>query len=177
MKTWITSDTHFLHANILKYSPDTRPFTTAQEMTTALIEDWNSKVSYTDTVYHLGDFAFTNIETATTIANQLNGRIILIQGNHDTKFVKHETFCKKFESIHQYHEFKYNKVNIILCHYPILRWNRMHYGSVHFYGHVHGRPTGLEKYRACDVGIDAQKEIKLLDDVLDLVMSRPINDS
>jgi calcineurin-like phosphoesterase family protein len=177
MKIWITADTHFLHANILKYSPDTRPFATSEEMTTALIEDWNSKVATTDTVYHLGDFAFTNVETATAIANKLNGKKFLIQGNHDAKLIKHEAFNRKFEAVYNYYEIKHNKANIIMCHYPILRWNRMHYGSCHFYGHVHGKPTGLEKYRACDVGIDAQKEIKLLDDVLDLVMSRPINDS
>ena len=28
-------------------------------------------------------------------------------------------------------------------------------GAVHFYGHVHGKPTGLEQYRARDAAFDA----------------------
>jgi hypothetical protein len=32
-------------------------------------------------------------------------------------------------------------------------------GSLHFYGHLHGNPSGLEKFRALDVGMDATGEI------------------
>jgi hypothetical protein len=44
---------------------------------------------------------------------------------------------------------------VILFHYPIWEWDQMHRGSVQFFGHVHGGPNGLEKYRARDVGFDA----------------------
>jgi hypothetical protein len=43
----------------------------------------------------------------------------------------------------------------------------MHRGSVHFYGHVHGDKTGLEKYRARDAGFDATgKVVSSLDDMI-----------
>jgi hypothetical protein len=35
----------------------------------------------------------------------------------------------------------------------------MHRGSVHLHGHLHGGVSGLEQYRARDVGMDATGQI------------------
>jgi hypothetical protein len=35
----------------------------------------------------------------------------------------------------------------------------MHRGALHFFGHLHGGTTGMEKYRCMDVGMDATGEI------------------
>ena len=84
---WLTSDTHFGHANIIKYC--NRPFKTVQEMDLVLIRRWNDRVKSTDTVYFLGDFCFKKSTEAPegNIAdyyrNQLHGNIIFIRGNHD----------------------------------------------------------------------------------------------
>jgi hypothetical protein len=37
----------------------------------------------------------------------------------------------------------------------------MHRGSVHFHGHLHGGVSGLEKYRARDMGMDATGAIAI----------------
>lgn len=49
-------------------------------MNKALTENWNSVVSPEDTIYHMGDFAFGGIKK---YLPYLNGKIILIRGNHD----------------------------------------------------------------------------------------------
>lgn len=86
MSTYFTSDTHFSHGNILRYSK--RPFVTIQEMGETLIQRWNSVVHANDTVYHIGDFVFGNYKQWESILKRLKGNIILIQGNHDRqKFV------------------------------------------------------------------------------------------
>lgn len=54
LRTFFTSDSHFGHANIIRYCQ--RPFADADEMDSALIRIWNSVVDPRDTVYHLGDF-------------------------------------------------------------------------------------------------------------------------
>jgi calcineurin-like phosphoesterase family protein len=48
---------------------------------------------------------------------------------------------------------------VTMFHYPIAEWDQMHRGSVHLHGHLHGGVSGLEQYRARDVGMDATGQI------------------
>lgn len=77
---FFSSDHHFYHNNIIRYCD--RPFSSVEEMNESMIVSWNAVVSPDDTVFYLGDFsmAFRPVETITP---RLNGRKILIPGNHD----------------------------------------------------------------------------------------------
>ena len=84
---FFSSDHHFFHRNILKYEAQARPFSDVDEMNHHLIIAWNSVVSPTDEVFYLGDFAMASRrqqEQVAEIVQQLNGRKILIRGNHDS---------------------------------------------------------------------------------------------
>lgn len=168
MKTWITSDLHFGHANILKFCPTTRAhFGDVETMNNEMVRLWNEQVDANDLVYILGDVAFMPAYKATQIVNRLNGTKILIEGNHDRKALKDHSFRSCFKEIHQYLSINYNGHKIVMSHYPFLEWDQMHRGSVHFHGHLHGNPTGLENYRIRDMGFDATgKIVSLLDDVI-----------
>ena len=156
MKKFITSDLHFGHANIMKFCPVTRAgFTSVQDMDEKMIREWNRDVSPEDEVYILGDIAFHNAQKATEIVRRLNGTKILIEGNHDVKTLNDPEFRSCFKEVHKYLRMTHNGTTVCMFHFPILEWDQMHRGSVHFYGHVHGNTTGLEKYRARDVAFDA----------------------
>lgn len=76
------SDTHFGHANIIKYC--NRPFLSVEDMDEALIRNWNSIVSANDTVIHVGDFSLHNkVWKLKDYVSKLNGCKILVRGNHD----------------------------------------------------------------------------------------------
>jgi len=81
MRYFFTSDTHFGHKNILKYT--NRPFKSVEEMDEELIRRWNATVTPDDTVIHLGDFSLKG--NVNKYLKQLNGNIIWIGGNHDSK--------------------------------------------------------------------------------------------
>jgi len=78
---FVTSDTHFGHARIIELA--NRPFRDASEMDEELVRRWNDTVDPGDVVLHLGDVALGPIATSLQITERLNGRRLLIPGNHD----------------------------------------------------------------------------------------------
>jgi len=142
--TWFTSDTHFGHANIVRYC--NRPFANVREMDEALISNWNECVKPKDTIYHLGDFAFRG--DPSPIFRRLNGEKFLLLGNHDVRKVVN----KLFGWVKSTYKLRYNNQRIWLSHYAHLRWPNSHHGSFHLYGHSHGQLEGMG--RSMDVGVD-----------------------
>lgn len=78
---WVTSDLHFSHSNIIKYC--NRPFSNVEEMDEALARNWNEVVGKNDTVLVLGDLALGERDYSIPFTKQLNGRKLLVPGNHD----------------------------------------------------------------------------------------------
>lgn len=156
MAKWITSDLHFGHDRIRQFCPETRGrFVDVIDMREKMIAEWNQNVSQGDEVFILGDFAFLPSKDAVDILRRLNGSKILVEGNHDRKLLNDPSFRREFKEVHQYLRYNHNGQLVILFHFPVLEWDQMHRGSVHFYGHVHGNKTGMEQYRARDVAFDA----------------------
>lgn len=155
MADFFTADTHFEHGNILTFCKNTRGhFKDIGEMREVIIREWNITIKPEDTVYILGDVAFTNAKTAVGILNRLNGNKILIKGNHDRKLLKDIHFVNAFVSVHDYLQIKSEDYNFILFHYPIWEWDQCHRDYIHLHGHVHGKPTGIPG-RILDVGLDS----------------------
>ncbi len=86
---FVISDTHFGHKGIVEFtvnnddpnSPPLRPWDDIDEHDAALVANWNGVVGPKDTVYHLGDVVINR--RCLKILDQLNGRKILVKGNHD----------------------------------------------------------------------------------------------
>lgn len=157
MKTWITSDLHFGHTNIMKFCPITRARfkNDVEYMNEAMVKEWNEIVEPDDKVYILGDVAFLPSLKAIQILKRLNGSKVLVKGNHDRKLLNDPVFRACFTEVHDYLDITYNGTRVIMFHYPIAEWDQMHRGSVHFHGHLHGNTSGIENFRALDVGMDS----------------------
>lgn len=161
---YFTSDLHFDHANIIKYC--NRPFNNVEEMNYKLIENWNSVVNHNDTVYVIGDFCMSS--RSKKYLSQLNGRKILILGNHD----KQASLSHGWAEIHNYLEITYNKQFIVMCHYAFKVWNRSHYGSWNIYGHSHGSLPDDPYALAIDVGIDCHNYTPVSFDEVKRIMAK-----
>lgn len=165
MGTFFTSDTHFGHANIIEYSK--RPYKDVKEMDEALVKNWNETVSPTDTVYHLGDVIFSKDHS---ILKRLNGTINFLYGNHD----KGASWAAL-----DYEEIKYKGVLFVLCHYPLLTWNKARRGSIHLHGHCHGTVNHLNTdLRRFDVGVDVYNYRPVsIDQIIQEAEAKPVKDA
>lgn len=162
MNTYLTSDTHFNHNNILKYC--NRPFSNIQEHDEALILNWNSKISKKDLVYHLGDFAFSDPRGISQIISRLNFKeLVFVSGNHDRHLWEgvriyndeRKAFHDKPVIIYNsYLEKKLDGHSCTLCHYAMRIWNKSHYGNYMLYGHSHGTLPDDPNALSIDVGVD-----------------------
>ena len=98
---FFTSDTHFGHANIIRYS--NRPFRDVSHMNEMLIKNWNDTVGPDDIVYHLGDVALGPWVEWEGIFRRLNGIIRLVVGNHERIFKgEPEAKRKRFEPVYHH---------------------------------------------------------------------------
>lgn len=116
MRKWFTADFHFGHESIIAYTG--RPFETGKEMDREIIKRFNSKVAEDDVAYILGDFTMDGPNHTDKIENlvrKLNGRKILILGNHDR--LKALTYVDiGFESVHT--SLYLESVGVFLVHDP-----------------------------------------------------------
>lgn len=162
-KTFLTSDTHFFHKNVIKFC--NRPYGTAEEMNYKLIQNWNNVVGPEDHIWHLGDVSFGTVEKTEQILYQLNGIKHLVVGNHDRKGRCQELpWTKHFVSVDDYVRLKVKVDNTeykaVLCHFPFSSWERGYYN---FHGHLHSTPTDYHsKWMQHDVGVDMNNYTPLL---------------
>lgn len=128
---YFTSDTHFGHEKVLKFEAEHRPFKTIKEHDEALIARWNKVVHPKDIVYHLGDlYLGRDVPYFDSIMERLNGRKILVRGNHDT--LPLECYAKHFKEVHGV----LGKYGFVMSHVPlhpdsVERW------GVNVHGHLH----------------------------------------
>jgi calcineurin-like phosphoesterase family protein len=162
-KVWFTSDPHFGHKNVIKYCE--RPFDSIEEMDEILIDRWNMVIDHDDLIICCGDFSLTNPKSTNEILNKLNGNKVLIKGNHEKSILSNKLNRDMFNGgIYDLlnitvidDEVEYGFQDIILCHYPMLSWNKSHRGSWQLFGHVHGMLDNDIKLspNQIDVGVDS----------------------
>jgi calcineurin-like phosphoesterase family protein len=154
-KIFFTSDTHFDHDNILRFSG--RPFRSVDNMNEQLIKRWNEVVPHDSVVFHMGDFAFSNGMRVRDFCTRLNGKIYLCRGNHDRdKTVGAAFHISMVNDVYEITVAVSNDIyqKIFLSHYAHKVWKGSHKGTWHLYGHSHGSLHDDPYSRSMDVGVD-----------------------
>lgn len=134
---WFVSDTHFQHANILKFllrdGSRMREFSCVEEMDERMIDNWNGVVKPQDKVYHLGDVSMTR--RGIQLLRRCHGHKRLVRGNHDNFPIK--DYLQVFTEVYGSRLLD----RALLCtHIPVHpenlkpRWINVH-------GHVHSNVT------------------------------------
>lgn len=125
-KVYLIGDLHLGHNKILHFSP-MRGGKTVEEHDQWIIDQWNSVVSKKDTVWVLGDVAFS--AEALLKVGKLLGNKILVRGNHDRQCI--DNYLKYFSEVYGL----ISKNGFWLSHAPVhpqeLRGKRNIHGHVH----------------------------------------------
>lgn len=150
------ADPHFFHG-ALNTKMDRRGFESVEAMNEYMLRQWNRKVRKNDEVVILGDLSWGKAEETNELLERLNGRLYLIQENHD-RFLKNKDYnAGRFVWIKPYEELQDNKRKVILCHYPIMCYNGQYRVDENgnpkvymLYGHVHDTQDQrlLERFQA-----------------------------
>ena len=130
---FLVSDTHFGHAGVCRFTRNDgvtklRPWTDPDEMDEFMVAAWNERVGPNDRVYHLGDCVINR--KALKTLGRLNGRKVLIKGNHD--IFKLADYTPYFDDIRGYHVMN----GLILSHIPVHEESLGRFGS-NVHGHLH----------------------------------------
>lgn len=132
-RTWVYSDPHFYHGNIVKFTKEDgsklRPWDDAEQMTEDMIRWYNELVNDADRVYILGDVAFSPANMRSSVG-RLKGRKVLVPGNHEPP--KMRKYFDLFDDVRGY----VVKKGFIMSHIPIhpgslSRW------QLNIHGHTH----------------------------------------
>ena len=170
MARYFTADLHLGHRNIIDYCG--RPFRDVAQMDDALVERWNAAVAPEDEVMVLGDFAMGRIDETLPVVGVLNGRKVLLAGNHDRCWHGHKKgveaatdryLAAGFDEIRQGTiELSIGRVGVLACHFPYRGDSHDHDrhvahrpvdgGAWLLHGHVHERWKVRE--RMVNVGVD-----------------------
>jgi|TARA_Y100000296_G_C5092660_1_gene215690 calcineurin-like phosphoesterase family protein len=141
-EVFVISDTHYDHANILKFKHNDfplRPYTSLTEMHVDMIDKWNSVVNPGDKVYHLGDVAFSKKGLA--LLGMLNGKKRLVRGNHD--LFKVRAYLEYFSEIYGVRHINGAWLTHIPKHLDCVQAERV---KVNIHGHLHANKINHPKY-------------------------------
>ena len=128
-KLWISSDLHLGHKNVVRFRPQ---FNSDSEHHNTLFENLATSVGKRDSLYLLGDVAFTP-QWLEKISNIRCVKKTLILGNHDTdQKVSMGQLMMAFDSIHSLH----SRRNVWFSHCPI-HPQQMRGKQANIHGHMH----------------------------------------
>ena len=138
MKTFVIADTHFGHQGVCYFlradGTKLRPWDDAGQMDRDMVQYWNSTVAPNDRVHILGDVVIARRHLSTL--NLLNGRKVLIKGNHD--IFKLKDYAPHFDDIRAYKVFRlHSGKQGIMSHIPVHPASLGDRFAINIHGHLH----------------------------------------
>lgn len=180
MSTWISSDWHLGHKNIVLGQTDwegedrrsaCRKFNTVEEHDEVILKNINDNVNKNDFIYFLGDFSFGGSDNIYKYRSLINcENIHFVFGNHDYHIKKNKVVKTPkgyinsqnlFLSCSDILEKKIGKDNLVFCHYPMRTWHKGR-NAIMLFGHCHGnlKQEYFNNFKTMDVGIDTHNEFR-----------------
>lgn len=173
---YLVGDWHFFHNREFIYKA--RGFETVEEMNQTIIKNHNSIVKPEDDVYVLGDLLLggpDNQAAGLELIAQMNGKLHLVRGNHDTdnRWTAYSTLENIIEQQNAIY-LDYNKYHFYLSHYPSITSNNdyekpLKARLLNLCGHSHTQDKWMDADKGyiyhCELDCHDNKPV-LLDDII-----------
>lgn len=167
MATWLTSDLHLFHKNIIQYC--NRPYSDEYEMNCDIVRIWNNTVADEDTVIVVGDLTaglYDRNDELKVVISSLRGSKTLVMGNHDhmsAKWYREAGFSNVTKSI--------MSNGILYVHKPAVDFNPksirlrdMHKPSLIVHGHIHRNDPDIDGH--FNVAWDRHNRLISIDEII-----------
>lgn len=154
LDTWLISDTHFFHTNIVEYCG--RP----PGHMKLIASNWAEMVGADEDILHLGDVTLVDRRAGAGIVKAMPGNKYAILGNHDRV---DDLIEMGFTVLNDVLWFPYKKEWVAISHYPLsssdTSWN------INIHGHIHDKihSDTWRDYRNISVEQTNYKPIRLGD--------------
>lgn len=142
---FFAADHHFFHQGVLNFTrkdgvTKLREFSCVEQMNLHMVTRHNAVVRTSDTVYFLGDVMLsTSAEKMLSVIPRMNGRKILIKGNHDIQ--KLATYAQVFSDVRAIHGLD----GLVLSHVPLHPTSLTRWGT-NVHGHIHDQDLADYRY-------------------------------
>ena len=175
MKIWLSSDYHFNHDK--EFIWKVRGFGSVEEMNETIVKKNNECVAPEDTLIICGDLMLggaDKLEEGLALLNRMNGRKLVVGGNHDTTN-RREAYLKAGISVFDAYAFTYRKYHFYASHYPTLCSNyddgkTLRAKTLNLCGHTHATDPFADWNKGCiyHCEVDAHECYPvLLDDIIE----------
>ena len=176
---YVTSDLHFCHNKNFLYEP--RGFKNIYEMNEEIIKSWNKIITPEDDVYILGDIMLNDDAVGLSYLHQLNGKLHIAWGNHDTETRKPQ-IANSWNVVETDYVFviKYHKYTFYLSHYPTITSNYdvdkpLKSRVINLCGHTHDKNPFCDWNKGliyhCELDAHNNKPVSL-DDIIEDIKSK-----
>lgn len=166
--THMYSDPHYGHKNIIGFCD--RPFKDVEEMNEGLVLRFNEMVAPEHTTLFVGDctMGIRLSQFKEKVMARLNGRKVLVRGNHDPNYTK--CLAMGFDFVADRLWLDLDGTPAVVSHYPpkgakdthrdldSRYWDRrpdLQPGVVYIHGHTHENSATFPGERRIHVGVDA----------------------
>lgn len=141
LNIYVSSDYHLNHDK--EFIWKARGFDSVEEMNEAIITRNNELLSPDDTLIICGDLMLggsENLEKGIEMLNRMNGKKLIVGGNHDTR-ARREAYLKANIPVFDAYAFTYRKYHFYASHYPTLTGNleqeSLKQVTCNLFGHTH----------------------------------------
>lgn len=172
-KAFFASDFHlgqrfFIHKGL-------RNFSSIEEMNEIIIDRaWSLPIG--SNLYFAGDIGHDKDTLQDFFCRKPKGiHFHWILGNHD-RTIQYKRWANYCESISDIKDIKINDIRLSICHFPMISWNKSHYGSWHIHGHLHTNSSNIVRGKAMNVCVDVN-DFKMIsfDEVVAYMKTREDN--